>query len=121
VTHLMECGVGAPEFMSDRVEGFDAIAAHFALLAGNERWIRRTAEASEIRMRFLIRERLGQIGELTGRHIDWAYAAATHARMELVPELDQAPWEMLWKVFQSLDTHVRRLQKQKETADPVPF
>lgn len=119
-THLRECGVVPPLYMTDRVDGFDAVAAHFAIIAGNEFWIRRTAEAAEIRMRFLIRERIAWIGELTGRPLDWAYAAATYAMMDLVPEMDEAPWEMLWKVFQALDTHFRRLE-ETAPADPIPF
>jgi hypothetical protein len=97
--------------MPDRKESFDAIMADMAVIAFDEYWICRTAQQSEIRLRYQIRRFLADLDYLdkTGHH-DWDYVRGIYKQSGLLPSsIDAAPAAMLWKVLQMLDTHIRRL------------
>lgn len=105
---LLECIGLYSTSAANRVEHYDLACLHFAQIAGDMNAIAYFAEAAERRMKFLIRERMAALGEREGRPFDWPYARAIYAHMELPLTIDEAPAGLLWKVFQALDTHVRR-------------
>jgi len=112
---------GVPE-SSFRTYKFERVMAHLAICANDSFWIARTAEACERRMRFLIQERMAEVSFLTGCQYDWEYCRSIYAHMNLPTTIDEANVEWLFKVFQALDTHVRRLrQRPQEAVVQPPF
>jgi hypothetical protein len=115
------CDYDASGWRANKIEGFDRLMAHFAVIAGDEYWLDRTAAAAEIRMRYVILQLVSDLTELTGRLVDWSYCRSIYEHMGLPLTMDEAPARLLWKVLQALDTHVRRLRARSEITDPVPF
>jgi hypothetical protein len=107
-SHLSSVGL-KDRFAPDRTESFDTVMSAFAVIAGDEYWISRTSFASEIRMRWVIRNLLVQLSEVTGLSCDWSYARGIYSQMSLPLTIDETPSLLLRKVLQALDTHVRRL------------
>lgn len=101
---------------SDRTESFDLVMASLAVVAGSDYWISRTASASETRMRHLIRIRMSDLSRLSGSVVDWPYVRAIYTHMRLPMTLEDASASWLKKVFQALDTQVRRLQRSHPPA-----
>jgi len=91
---------------------FRVLMLHFAKLANNTYWLTRLATEQERRMKHLISQRLIAIArEDPSAHANWAYARVICHQMNLPLEMDDCPVEYLWKVFQALDTQVRRLKR----------
>lgn len=109
---LANCGVHHREVV-DRVKDFDQVLAHFAILAGDEYWIDRTARASEIRMRHVLEEKMAELSAIEGRPVGWSYCRSVYNHMNLPLTMEEADARWLWKVYQALDTHCRRLRKQR--------
>ncbi|NQT93783.1 MAG: hypothetical protein HQ559_13570 [Lentisphaerae bacterium] len=108
---LESCGVQRRQAL-DRKESFDQVMAALAVTAGDEYWIRRTAEAAEIRMRWQILRYLGDMEHLTKTPHTWDYVRGIwHQSAQFPIDMDDAPAETLRKVLAILDTHVRRLCK----------
>ena len=105
--------------LCDQVEDFDAVMGHFALLANDAYWIDRTARGAEIRMQYLIRNCTAEIAALTGQDLTSAYAEGIAEHMHLAPDPDDIPAEHLRRVFQSLDTHLRRLRRRHDQEAPA--
>jgi hypothetical protein len=103
-------GVWAPP---DRKESFDNVMADMAVRAGDEFWITRTSEAGERRMRWQINRFLGDLDFLDKRFTHgWEYIRSIYKQSDLLPaDIDECPANILWKVLQMLDTHIRRLCK----------
>jgi hypothetical protein len=124
--HLEQAGIYG-QSAPDRRESFDRVMALFAVIAGDEYWIAKTAQAAEDRMRYVIRGLMAQLSELTGDPVDWNYCRAIYTRMDLPLSIEEATAAWLWKLLQALDTHVRRLGRQgpsrqrKESDAPLPF
>jgi len=97
----------------DHVQAFDEIMSHFAVVAGDIFWMERTAEASERRMRYQLRRKMDEIAEIEGRPVDWEYCRGIYQHMHLPLSIDEADARWLWKVYQALDTHARRLRKKE--------
>ena len=89
---------------------FTRVMHHFAGLANDRYWLLKTTSNSEDQMRYLIKQRLAEISELTGEPVGAAYERAIERHMHLAPDPSDIPVEHLDKVFQALDTHVRRLR-----------
>jgi len=107
---LAACRV-ADRRVHDRVHQFDEILSHFAVLSGNARLIGRFSECAERRLRYLITRQLLSIGETRGEVLGWNYARAIYRHMKLPLTMEEADASWLWKVYQALDTHSRRLQR----------
>jgi len=116
-SELESCGIIGRR-ARDHVEQFEEVMSHFAVIAGDTFWIERTAEASERRMRHLIELKMQELGEIEGEPVDWQYCRSIYSHMHLPRTMDEANAGWLWKIFQALDTHIRRLRKQKESACP---
>lgn len=109
---LALCGIeqrNAP----DRVKTFDRVLSHFAILAGDERAIDKASRADEDRMRWQIRQFMSDLEWLEQKPVTWEYVSAIYTQARLLPALDEAPALVLWKVLQMLDTHIRRLCRDR--------
>ena len=112
---------------TDRKESFDRAMAHFAIIANDDYWISRTSDSAERRLRYLISECLSDLSDLSDQSYSWSYVRSIYSQMGLPLEIDEAPAAMLSKVYQALDVHRRRLQRQvarskkQEVSDQVPF
>jgi len=96
----------------DRKDTFDKVMATLAVIAGDLYWIKRTAEAAEVRLRHQIRMSLRDLDHLTKSTHDWSYIQAIWKQARQLPkDINDAPAELLYKVLQMLDSHVRRLCK----------
>jgi len=103
--------------MPDTTESFDRVMAHLAIQANDEYWIRRTAEQAEVRLRFQIRQFLSDLEFLTKTPHDWGYIVGMWRQADQMPQdIDDAPAQLLWKVLQMLDTHIRRLCRDYQIA-----
>lgn len=94
-----------------RTTVFDRVMAHLACIADNDYWLRRTAAQEEIRLRWQIRQLLKDLDDLdwTETHT-WAYVKGIWKQSGSLPaDMNDAPAETLKKVYQMLDTHVRRI------------
>jgi hypothetical protein len=98
------------------VDGFDAIMLHWAIISGDEIEIAYWTKARERRMKRRVRIAMGQLADLEGQSVDWRYVRAIEYQMNIPTEFEDCPVELLWKVFQALDTHIRRLRKQGRAA-----
>ncbi|NQU75728.1 MAG: hypothetical protein HQ546_05380 [Planctomycetes bacterium] len=106
---LEQCHV-VDHSVANNVEHFDELMSHFAVIAGDAYWIERTATASEIRMQYLIRQKMVELSDLEGQPVDWNYCRSIYRHMHLPLTMEDAEVGWLWKVFQAMDTHVRRLR-----------
>jgi len=122
---LNECGYFLP-ISPDRKEGFDKVMSHLAIIAGDEYWMDKTSRASEDRMRWQIGVMLQRLSDLEDSPRDWSYARGIYGQADLLPhDINDAPAQILWKVLQMLDTHIRRLERNGRAQHPdlaaVPF
>lgn len=108
---LAVCGFSDLEQV-DATNGFDAVMLLLAQIAGDERAAAYFADGAERRMRHLIREALVELSGRSGHLCDWRYARGIMDHMQLAQDLADVPVEQLFKVFQSLDTHLRRLGRK---------
>ena len=109
---LGECGFESLARV-DRTHGFDRVMLHFAVLAQDAEAIGYWAPAVERRMRFLIQERLVSLGALEGKQIGWKYVTAILHHMHLPESIDDCPAALLFKAYEALDTHCRRLERKE--------
>jgi len=105
-------GARSTKDVSITPDRYHDLMLHFAQLAKDEKWLSRLATEQERRMRWLIGQRLDAIAHLEGKPVPWEYAVATYVHMDLPLTLEDTPAEYLYKVFQALDTHVRRLLRR---------
>lgn len=101
---------------ADHTHDFDQAMLHFATIAGADTAIARFSDAQRTRISWLIRDRLRAISSAQGYPATWPYAAAIYEQMSQsgrIPEdMDECPAELLYKVYQALDTHLRRHAKK---------
>jgi len=116
VRQLADCGINYRFGFTNRTTEFDDVMAHLAVIAGDRFWINRTSEAAEIRMRYVIQQRMDELSALQQEPVDWNYCRAIYNHMNLPLSIEDAPAQLLWKILQALDTHVRRLRKRSGTA-----
>lgn len=110
------------------IDGFDLIMFHWAEIIGDDREIQYWSNAAERRMKHLIECSMDKLSYLEDGPVSWDYVRAIGAHMNIPKSINECPVELLWKLFQALDTHVRRLQKKSNSkakvpqdTEPVPF
>ncbi|MFH0878582.1 MAG: hypothetical protein V2A34_02605 [Lentisphaerota bacterium] len=103
----------------NHVHDYDTCMLHFAMIAGDEYWINRIAHSDQRRQFYLINLRLDDLSRLEGHVYDWNYARAIYRHMHLPERMHDCPAEILWKLFQALDTHVRRIRDRGPPGKPV--
>ncbi len=101
----------------DPIKDFDAMMLHWAQIAGDDAEIKYWSAAVERRMKRRVRIAMQQLAELEGRVVTWDYVRAIQYQMNIPSDFEDCPAELLWKVYQALDTHVRRLRNRKAAAN----
>jgi hypothetical protein len=91
---------------------FDRTMGLFGVIAGDDFWIKRTAEASERRIRHVIRAKLAELGRLTQRELDWSYVQGIHDQAKLSLSLDDCPAEYLLSILQMIGSAIAREQRK---------
>jgi hypothetical protein len=91
---------------------FDRAMCLFGVIAGDDFWIKRTAEASERRIRHVIRAKLAELGRLTQRELDWSYVQGIHDQAKLSLSLDDCPAEYLLSILQMIGSAIAREQRK---------
>lgn len=98
-----------------RVRGFDRIMRDLAILANDDTWIRRTAEAEERRMRHVIRSLLADLDCVTGEIHDWNYVLAIWDQASQLPaDIEDAPVDSLRLVMEILGSHLAKLCEEAD-------
>jgi hypothetical protein len=96
----------------------DLLLIRFARIAGDDRMEAHATASAERRMRYVINELLGKLARAECRQVGWPYARAIYAQMSryhMLPEqMEDCPAELLRKVVQALDTHLRRLRRRAQ-------
>jgi hypothetical protein len=116
---LLECVGEYTTKALDQTDDFDQVMLHFAQVAGDDYWMEKLAHGKETRMIYLIGRRLKDLDRLDAPNVHtWAYARAVHDHMGLPADIEDCPAGLLWKVFQALSTHARRLTARTEE---IPF
>jgi hypothetical protein len=87
---------------------FDRTMCLFGVIAGDDFWIKRTAEARERRIRHVIRGKLAELGRLTQRELDWTYVQGIHDQAKLSHSLDDCPAEYLLSILHMLGSAIAR-------------
>ena len=103
---MADCAKGSPGFSGGNL--FDRTMCLFGVIAGDDFWIKRTAEARERRIRHVIRAKLAQLGRLTQRELDWSYVQGIHDQAKLSHSLDDCPAEYLLSILQMLGSAIAR-------------
>ena len=103
---MADCANGSPEFSAGNL--FDRTMCLFGVIAGDDFWIKRTAEASERRIRHVIRGKLAKLGRLTQRELDWTYVQGIHDQAKLSHSLDDCPAEYLLSILHMLGSAIAR-------------
>ena len=98
---------------ANAVEDYDLACLHFACIADDFNAIDYFSAAAERRMSHLIRRGMDTLTKLEGRRVDWSYVRSIYTNMDLPLTREEAPAALLRKVYQALDTHVRRLDKRR--------
>lgn len=98
----------------DRVDGFDQLMLHFAMIANDTKRIDYYSAGAERRMKHLIRAELAKIGELEHAVYGWSYVKGICAHMQLPEHEDGVPAEALRRILQALSTHRRRILASRE-------
>jgi len=107
---MADCANGSPGFSGGNL--FDRTMCLFGVIAGDDFWIKRTAEASERRLRHVIRAKLAELGRLTQRELDWSYVQGIHDQAKLSLSLDDCPAEYLLSILQMIGSAIAREQRK---------
>jgi hypothetical protein len=91
---------------------FDRVMCVFGVIAGDEFWMQRTAEAAERRMRHCIRAKLAELGHLTQRALDWSYVQGINDQAKMAPSLDDCPAETLRSLLHMLGSAIARERRK---------
>ena len=117
--NLMQCIGENTTARCNKAEDFDLVIRHFATLAGDDYWPIRVADSPERRFRFLIEQRLHQMGTLNGTTYSWNYALGILKHMfpntKFAGDIANCPAPILRKVFIALDRQAARLRSRKKT------
>lgn len=89
---------------------FDAVMLELAILAEDDYWIGRLSSAAERRIKWIIsRQFIPDLEYLEKHPIDWKYCKGICYQMGIPDQIDDCPAQLLIKVLQAMDTHIRRL------------
>ena len=102
-------GVRSTKDLRVNADEFGRLLLHFASLAQDRALVGQLATEDERRVQWLIRRCLDELTFLECRAVEWSYAVATFRHMKLPLTIEETPLPYLHKVFNALDTQVRRL------------
>lgn len=95
------CGIYTTK-QANQTKDFDCLMAHFAAIAGDESWTRRTAEGDERRLRYLIRREIERGG------VTEQYVQGIARNMGFRENLDECPGDHLWRIWNALVRYNKR-------------
>ena len=75
-------------------------------------------QAVERRLEFLIDETLRELSHAAGHLFDWSYARGVLHHMHLPENFADVAAPQMFKVFEALDTHLRRLKRNARPLAP---
>ena len=98
-------------YLGGRKDGFDRAMGLLAVIAMDRYWIDRTAEGTEVRLRWQLDRFLTDLSWLEGKPADWDYVLGIHKQSHngLPAKMEDATSVQLFDILQILDTQVRRL------------
>lgn len=109
---LQECLGVSSTAQANKIEDYDRACLHFAEIAGDDTAIGYFTAAVERRVVYWIKRRMADLSYIERQAVDWPYVRAIYSQMHLPLTMEEAPAQLLLKVFQALDTHVRRLRRR---------
>ncbi len=123
---LMECIGENTTSRCNMAEDFDIVMRHFATIARDEYWPAHISDSPERRFRFLIEQRLRQMGEADGNTYTWPYVLGILRHMfpgsPYTGDIAQCPAPILRKAFIALDRQAARLRARKaHKHEEAPF
>lgn len=99
---------------ANHTDDFDRLMLHLAIIADDTEAISYFSAATERRIRFLIGDHLKYLSRLEHRILGWDYVRGIAKHMQLPLSLEECPGDMLFKAFQALDKHVRRIRAARD-------
>ncbi len=98
----------------NHTDDFDSVMLELAIVAGDVYWINRLSSAAERRIRWVIETQfIPDLEFLKKEAIGWAYIEGICRQSRTPVDLDDCPAELLVRVLQMVDTHIRRLAKKE--------
>jgi hypothetical protein len=92
---------------------FDKVMLELAILAEDIYWIGRLSSAAERRISWIIKEQfIPDLEFLEKRKIGWDYIKSICTQAGIPSDINDCPAELLIKIMQMVDTHIRRLAKR---------
>lgn len=95
---------------ANQTHDFDHLMLHLAIIADDTDAIAYFSAAAERRIKHLISEHLKYLSRLEHRVLAWSYVVGLAKHMNLPLTLDECPADLLFKAFQALDKHIRRIR-----------
>ena len=100
-----------------QTDDFDKVMLELAIIAFDEYWIDRLSTSAERRLRWILREQfIPDLEFLMKEPITWAYITGICNQAGIPTRMDDCPAQLLMKIVQMVDTHIRRLAKKADTA-----
>jgi hypothetical protein len=88
-----------------------------AIIAFDEYWINRLSSAAERRIRWILQNQfIPDLEFLYKEKIDWKYITGICAQAGIPSDMNDCPADLLQKILQMVDTHIRRLAKKADIA-----
>lgn len=118
-TWRRQVNLSATDFYSikemNQTTDFDKVMLELAIIAEDCYWISRLSSAAERRITWVIKEQfIPDLEFLEKQPISWDYIKGICNRANIPNRLEDCPAELLIKVLQMVDTHIRRLAKRAD-------
>lgn len=96
---------------------FDAVMLELAIITFDKYWINRLSSAAERRICWILKEQfIPDLEFLTKQAITWDYIKGICTQAGIPSDMNDCPADLLKKILQMVDTHIRRLAKKADTA-----
>lgn len=107
------CGCKSIKEMN-HTSDFDAVMLELAIVAGDMYWLDRLASAAERRIKWVIEHQfIPDLEVLTKQQIGWGYIEGICEQAGLPSKIEDCPAQLLQKVLQMVDSHIRRLARKE--------
>lgn len=94
---------------------FDKVMLELAIIAFDEFWINRLSSAAERRIRWILKNQfIPDLEYLTHQAISWDYIKGICTQAGIPSDMNDCPADLLQKILQMVDTHIRRLAKKAD-------
>ena len=94
---------------------FDTVMLELAIISEDEFWINRLSSAAERRIKWVIEKQfIPDLEFLYKEKIDWKYIEGICSQAGIPSKVQDCPAQLLVRVLQMVDTHIRRLAKKND-------